>query len=128
MGDATRATPGGNGAYTGAGSLAMTTRMQRSQDTLWSLSADTGGKALLDVNDLGLGIVNAQKAITSYYVLGFYTSNALLDCKQRKIKVQASIQGDSVRVSGKSKDELQTAMNVMRGLEIDVPLTFTNYR
>ena len=50
------------------------------------------------------------------------------EIKQRKIKVQASIQGDSVRVSGKSKDELQTAMNVMRGLEIDVPLTFTNYR
>jgi VWFA-related protein len=87
MGDATRGTPGGNGAYTGASSLAMTTRMQRSQDTLWSLSADTGGKALLDVNDLGLGIVNAQKAITSYYVLGFYTSNATLDGKQRKIKI-----------------------------------------
>src|SRR5512147_1781038 len=47
------------------------------------------------------------------------------EIKQRKIKVQASIQGDSVRVSGKSKDELQTAMNLMRGLEIDVPLTFT---
>jgi uncharacterized protein YajQ (UPF0234 family) len=50
------------------------------------------------------------------------------EIKQRKLKVQASIQGDSVRVSGKSKDELQTAMAAMRALEIDVPLTFTNYR
>jgi len=87
MGDATRGTQGGNGAYTGAGAMGMVTAMQRSQDTLWSLAADTGGKALLDVNDLGLGIVNAQKAITSYYVLGFYTSNAALDGKQRKIKI-----------------------------------------
>jgi VWFA-related protein len=87
MGDASRGTQGGNGAYTGAGALAMASRMQRSQDTLWSLSADTGGKALLDVNDLGLGIVQAQKSITSYYVLGYYTSNAALDGKQRKIKV-----------------------------------------
>ena len=87
MGDATRPTPGGNGAYTGASAMAMVTGLQRSQDTLWSLAADTGGKALLDVNDLSLGIVNAQKAITSYYVLGYYTSNAALDGKQRKIKI-----------------------------------------
>ncbi|MEO5922571.1 MAG: VWA domain-containing protein [Bryobacteraceae bacterium] len=87
LGDANRATPGGQGAYTGATAMGVTTRMQRSQDTLWSLSADTGGKALLDANDLGLGIVQAQKAITSYYVLGYYTSNAALDGKQRKIKV-----------------------------------------
>jgi hypothetical protein len=50
------------------------------------------------------------------------------EIKQRKLRVQASIQGDSVRVTGKSKDELQAAMAAMRGLDIDVPLTFTNYR
>lgn len=87
MGDASRPTQGGLAAYTGAGAMGVVTQMQRSQDTLWSLAADTGGKALLDVNDLGLGIVNAQKAITSYYVLGYYTSNAALDGKQRKIKI-----------------------------------------
>ena len=36
--------------------------LQRSQDTLWTLAADTGGKALLDNNDLAQGIVQAQKA------------------------------------------------------------------
>ena len=50
------------------------------------------------------------------------------EIKQKKLKVQAAIQGDTVRVSGKSKDELQSAMAALRALEIDVPLTFTNYR
>jgi len=50
------------------------------------------------------------------------------EIKQRKLRVQVSIQGDTVRVSGKSKDELQTAMAALRSIEVDVPLTFTNYR
>jgi VWFA-related protein len=87
IGDATRSTPTGNGAYTGVAAMATTTNLQRSQDTMWSLAADTGGKALLDMNDLTLGIVEAQKAIVSYYVLGYYTSNATLDGRQRKIKI-----------------------------------------
>ncbi|MEO8097762.1 MAG: VWA domain-containing protein [Acidobacteriota bacterium] len=87
MGDATRPSPGGAGAYSGASAMTAMTNLQRSQDTLWSLAADTGGKALLDANDLGLGIKQAQEAITSYYVLGYYTTNAALDGKQRKIKI-----------------------------------------
>jgi len=50
------------------------------------------------------------------------------EIKRQKMKVQVAIQGDSVRVSGKNKDDLQAAMAAMRALEIDVPLTFTNYR
>jgi cyclic-di-GMP-binding protein len=50
------------------------------------------------------------------------------EIKRQKIKVQAAIQGDSVRVTGKSKDDLQIAIAAMRALEIDVPLTFTNFR
>lgn len=87
LGDATRPSPGGNAAYTGAGAMSQLTGLQKSQDTLWSLAADTGGKALLDMNDLSLGIKQAQDAITSYYVLGYYTSNAAKDGKQRKIKI-----------------------------------------
>jgi hypothetical protein len=87
MGDATRGTPAGMGAYTGAAAMTSMTTLQRTQDTLWSLAADTGGKALLDANDLTQGIVQAQKAIVSYYVLGYYTTNAALDGRQRKIKI-----------------------------------------
>lgn len=50
------------------------------------------------------------------------------EIKQRKMKAQGSIQGDTVRVSSKSKDELQEVMAVLRALDVDVPLSFTNYR
>ena len=46
---------------------------QGQQETLYTLAADTGGKALLDNNDLALGIVQAQKEISSYYILGYYS-------------------------------------------------------
>jgi cyclic-di-GMP-binding protein len=48
--------------------------------------------------------------------------------KDGKYKVQVSIQGDQLRVSGKSKDELQTVMQVLKGLDLGVDLQFTNYR
>ena len=43
-------------------------------------------------------------------------------------KVQASIQGDEVRVSGPSKDDLQAAMALLRGQDFGVELKFGNYR
>lgn len=42
--------------------------------------------------------------------------------------VRAQIQGDELRVSGKSKDDLQAVMNLLRGQDLDVALQFTNYR
>jgi len=52
------------------------------------------------------------------------------DIKDSKIKVQASIQGDQIRVSGKDKDNLQEVIKMLRGNEekYDYPLQFTNYR
>ena len=52
------------------------------------------------------------------------------DIKETKIKVQASIQGDQVRVSGKDKDDLQAVIKMLRGNEdkYNYPLQFTNYR
>ena len=52
------------------------------------------------------------------------------DIKDSKLKVQASIQGDQVRVTGKSKDDLQEVIKLMRTNEdkYDYPLQFTNYR
>lgn len=50
------------------------------------------------------------------------------EIKRLKLKVQAAIQGETVRVSGKNKDDLQTAIAALRALDLDVPLTFTNYR
>ncbi|HEY3938871.1 MAG TPA: VWA domain-containing protein [Bryobacteraceae bacterium] len=87
LGDATQGSPGGIGMYSGDSALAVTTNFQRSQDTLWALAADTGGKTLLDYNDLAKGIVDAERATSSYYILGYYTSNAALDGKFRRIKI-----------------------------------------
>lgn len=87
MGDASRPSPGGVGIYTGAVAMSMAGSFQRSQDALYALAADTGGKAMLDYNDLSLGIVQAQKAMSSYYILGYYTTNGEQDGKWRKIEI-----------------------------------------
>ncbi len=48
--------------------------------------------------------------------------------KDAKLKVQASIQSDQVRVVGRSKDDLQKAMALVREQDFGIPLQFTNYR
>jgi uncharacterized protein YajQ (UPF0234 family) len=48
--------------------------------------------------------------------------------KDAKLKVQASIQGDALRVSGAKKDDLQAAIQLVRGSVKDLPLQFTNFR
>jgi len=87
MGNASRPSPGGIGIYTGAAALSGLRGLQRSQDALYTLAADTGGKALLDYNDLSLGIVQAQRATSSYYVLGYYPTNTTKDGRIRRVKI-----------------------------------------
>lgn len=48
--------------------------------------------------------------------------------KDSKLKVQASIQDEKVRVSGKSKDDLQAAIQMLRGKDLKVALQFNNFR
>jgi uncharacterized protein YajQ (UPF0234 family) len=48
--------------------------------------------------------------------------------KESGLKVQASIQGEAVRVSGKKKDDLQAAMQLVRKAELKIPLQFQNFR
>ena len=48
--------------------------------------------------------------------------------KELKLKVQAAIQGEEVRITGKSKDDLQTAMQTLKAQAFDFPIQFTNYR
>ena len=87
MGDASRRSPGGIGMYTGATAMAMMRGFQRSQDGMYTLAADTGGKALLDYNDLSMGIVEAQRGTPSYYILGYYPTNTAKDGRLRRVKV-----------------------------------------
>jgi uncharacterized protein YajQ (UPF0234 family) len=48
--------------------------------------------------------------------------------KDSKLKVQASLQGEKVRVSGRQRDDLQAAIALLRGAKLDRPLQFNNFR
>ena len=48
--------------------------------------------------------------------------------KNTKLKVQVAIQGEKLRVSGKKRDDLQTAIQVLKDAKVDIPLQFINYR
>ena len=50
------------------------------------------------------------------------------EIKDSKLKVQVAIQGDELRVSAKKRDDLQAAIAVMRGLKIEQPLQYVNFR
>ena len=88
LGDATQASQGGQGMYSGSSQRTAQENFQGQQETLYALASDTGGKALLDQNDLALGIQQAQKDISSYYILGYYSSNGALDGGYRRVKVR----------------------------------------
>jgi uncharacterized protein YajQ (UPF0234 family) len=48
--------------------------------------------------------------------------------KEKKMKVQAQVQGDEVRVTGKKRDELQTVMALIREADLGQPFQFKNFR
>ena len=50
------------------------------------------------------------------------------EVKDSKLKVQASVQGGEVRISGKKRDDLQAAIALLRGLKIEQPLQYVNFR
>ncbi len=87
-GAASTAASRGTGAFNGSSYNSQRSSINDSQETLTTLAADTGGKAFLDSNDLALGIQLAQQAVTSYYILGYYTSNTKEDGKYRRISVK----------------------------------------
>lgn len=70
-------------------------------------------------------VFNLKKGLTQELA-----KKIVADIKNTKLKVQASIQGEQVRVSGKSKDDLQDVIKLLRSNEdkYDYPLQFTNYR
>jgi VWFA-related protein len=87
-GGASSAASRGTGAFNGSSYNSQRSTINDSQETLTTLAADTGGKAFLDSNDLALGIQLAQQSMSSYYILGYYTSNVKEDGKYRKITVK----------------------------------------
>jgi len=87
-GDASVASPRGTGILTGTSQSGRRATFNDSQETLSTLASDTGGKALLDSNDLTLGIRQAQEDIGSYYIIGYYSSNMATDGKYRRVQIK----------------------------------------
>jgi VWFA-related protein len=88
-GNATKGAGSASNAFAGAAITAVS-NLRQSQETLHTMAADTGGKELLDNNDLSAGIVEAQKEINDYYILGYYSTNQALDGQYRRIKVEVA--------------------------------------
>jgi len=99
LGDATKGSPGGQGMYSGSSARAQTNNFQNQQETLYTLAADTGGKALLDNNDLSMGIVQAQKDMTNYYIIGYYSTNTAVDGHFRRIKITINDKSAMARIA-----------------------------
>src|SRR5580704_10152183 len=87
LGDATTGSNGGIAMFSGGSAQAVMTNFQRSQDSLYALAKDTGGKAMFDYNDLTLGIRQAAEAMTSYYEIGYYPTHTALDGRFHRIKI-----------------------------------------
>src|SRR6267142_2174056 len=89
-GEAQSASLHGQSAYSGAAVLNDLNSNASSQETLATLSSDTGGKAFFDSNDFGGVFAQVQKDSSAYYVLGFTSNNSLKDGKFRRLKVQVN--------------------------------------
>jgi len=86
-GQAQNASLHGQSAYTGASTLNDLNGNAASQDTLATLSTDTGGKAFFDSNDFSGIFSQVQKDSSVYYVLGFTSNNPAKDGRFRHLKV-----------------------------------------
>src|SRR6266481_5154552 len=89
-GEAQSASLHGQSAYSGASVLNDLNGNAASQDTLATLSGDTGGKAFFDSNDFATVFSQVQKDSSAYYVLGFTSTNAMKDGRFRHLKVQVN--------------------------------------
>ena len=79
-----------------------------------------------DIDVLGS---NAQQSITLQEGIDKELAKKITTLiKQSKTKVQASIQGDSVRINGKKRDDLQATIQLLKDQNYDIPLQFVNFR
>jgi hypothetical protein len=83
----------------------------------------------LEEGELETNLARAKQKITLREGISSESAKKLQKAiKDSKLKVQASIQGDKLRVTGKSRDDLQAAMALLRQQKVDVALQFNNFR
>jgi len=94
-GSARQGSRGGLSAFTGSAVTQQFTQLAAQQETLTTLAADTGGTAFLDSNDFGEAFGQVTKDISSYYILGFASTNTDRDGRYRRITVRLRNKSDA---------------------------------
>lgn len=85
--------------------------------------------ACLEVKDAEVNLAAARQQVVLRHGIDQDAGRKIARLvKDSKLKVQANIQGDKVRVQGKSKDDLQAAIQLLRKAELAVPVQFENFR
>jgi hypothetical protein len=93
------------------------------------LSARSIDIRCLDIGEPLENLGGARRKITVRQGIEQAVSKKLIaQIKAAKLKVEAQINGEKLRVSGKKRDDLQAAMALMRKADIDLPLQFNNFR
>lgn len=85
--------------------------------------------ACLDVKEPVTNLASARQEVTLRHGIDQDTGRKLTRMiKDSRLKVQASLQGDKLRVTGKQRDDLQAAIQMLRAAKVEVPLQFNNFR
>jgi len=87
-GSARQGSRGGVGAFSGRGVANQFAQLSAQQETLSTLASDTGGTAFTDTNDFGEAFTKVVKDISSYYILGFASTNNNKDGRFRRVTVK----------------------------------------
>jgi uncharacterized protein YajQ (UPF0234 family) len=83
----------------------------------------------LDIKEATTTLATAQQEVVLRQGIDQETGKKITRLvKDSSLKVQASLQGDKVRITGKKRDDLQAAMALLRGAKLDVALQFNNFR
>jgi len=87
-GSARQASRGGLAAFSGSAVASQFNQLAAQQETLTSLASDTGGTAFTDTNDFGDAFTKIERDISSYYILGFASTNGSRDGRYRRLTVR----------------------------------------
>lgn len=105
-------------------------RLKQMQDILLQrLTARGIDVRCVDMGDVEVNLASARQQVTLKQGIDQPLAKKIVKLiKDSGGKVQAQIQGDQLRVSGKKRDDLQAAIALLRGSEIEMPLQFENFR
>jgi VWFA-related protein len=95
-GDARQASGRGSALFSGRGVQQQFDQLASSQDTLTSLSAETGGRSFTDSNDFGEAFARVERDMSAYYLLGYSATNTVKDGRFRRIQVRVKNGGYKV--------------------------------